>query len=265
MGRLHHLRQSLPLLASQPRVRCIVVDYGCPDDAGGWVEQNHPQVLVVRAVGVGGFNISKARNLGALHATTPWLCFMDADTLVDADFHRHAGAALAAGHFFLADPCPLGLTGLVVCRRDDFSGIGGYDELFSGWGCEDLDLYARLALSGRKQGSFPGDALRVIAHDDSERMRHYETTDRLHSLRINGMYFQIKTDLARLTEVVELPLVDRREIYARVRQLVSANRRTAVKMEIALPWVSGHIQPPGARLGRTISYCSEPLATPSDG
>ena len=112
MGRLDHLRQSLPLLAAQPKLRCIVVDYGCPDGSGHWVEANFPQVQVVRASAVIWFNICKARNLGARHATTPWICFMDADTLIGSDFHRDVVKTLEGRNFVLAGPCPLALSGL---------------------------------------------------------------------------------------------------------------------------------------------------------
>jgi hypothetical protein len=47
-GRLHHLRQSLPLLASQPDCECVVVDYDCPDQTHLWVAEHFPAVRVVR-------------------------------------------------------------------------------------------------------------------------------------------------------------------------------------------------------------------------
>ncbi len=262
MGRLHHLRQSLPRIACQPALHCIVVDYACPDKAGNWVEENFPRVSVVHASGVQYFNVGKARNLGAAFAHTPWLCFMDADTLVGPDFARDVVQLLRGNVFLLAEPCPNELAGMVVCSRDDFTGIGGYDELFSGWGVEDRDLYTRLALKGLEQAFFPADAIRVITHGDAERGRHHEITDHFVSLRINGMYFQIKTDLARLTEVVELPLSDRQAIRERVHRLVLSNPREAVKMDITLPWQTEFTQPPDWRLRRTISYCFEPMTAP---
>jgi len=259
MGRLHHLGQSLPLLATQPGLQCIVVDYGCPDHAGAWVEQNFPGVLVVRAGAVAHFNASKARNLGAPLAQTQWLCFLDADTLVGPAFATDVTQGLRARTFFLADPCPHEMCGMVVCRRDDFFAIGGYDELFTGWGAQDRDLYLRLQLSGCKQAGFPAGEIRMITHGDDERTRHHEIRERFLSLRINGMYLQMKTDLARLTGVAELDLVDRQELYARIRQRVLADPRAAARVDVTLPRRCDFTQPPDWRLARTISYCFEPL------
>lgn len=258
-GRLHHLRQSLPLIVAQPGLHCIVVDYGCPDHTGDWVQRHFPSVKVVRVPAGGPFSISRARNLGAMQAQTAWLCFLDADTLVGPDFHNDVGTVLRDGHFFLADPCPHELAGLVVCRREDFSRIEGYDEIFAGWGCEDRDLYARLGRIGCTQSQFPAHGVRVISHGDDERMRNYDVADRFVSLRVNGMYFQIKNDLARLINKTDLMLADRQELYARIRQRVLADPQAAARMDVTLPAACDFRQPPGWQLRRTISYSFEPL------
>ncbi|MEO8857961.1 MAG: galactosyltransferase-related protein [Burkholderiaceae bacterium] len=260
MGRLHHLQQTLPLIARQPGLKCILVDYGCPDGSGDWVESALPQVQVVRAPRLSHFNVCKARNLGAAHAGTPWLCFMDADTLACPDFFGRVAHGLQDRIVLLADPCPDSLTGLVVCSREDFTRLGGYDELFSSWGTEDRDLYVRLGRSGCTLRKFASDGIKSIEHGDAERMRFSDIEDRFVSLRVNGMYFQIKTDLARLTEVVELPLPDRQAIYTRVRDLVLTHRHTRVKMDITLPVSREFAQPPDWRLGRVVSYAFEPFA-----
>ena len=264
MGRLHHLRESLPAIASQSDLRCVVVDYGCPDGCGGWVAENFPGVQVVQESAVTWFNISKARNLGARHAVTEWLCFVDADTVLGPGFYQTLAPLLKDRHFLLADPCTPELSGLVVCRRDDFDAIGGYDELFSGWGSEDRDLVERLKRSGCILAGVPFQDVRCISHDDEQRTRHHDISDRFLSLRINGLYFQIKTDLARQTEVVELPLADRRNIFSRVRQVVLNNPRAAAQVEVALPMGTDFMQPPGWQLRRTIRYSFEPLAPPTD-
>lgn len=260
MGRLHHLRQSLPLVAAQPGLRCVVVDYGCPDNAGDWVSANFPDVSVVRATAVSRFNVSKARNMGARHSTTRWICFLDADILVAPDFHHTLVAVLRGKSFFLAAPCPHELVGLVACRLEDFTAVGGYDELFEGWGSEDKDLYMRLTRSGCQRSSFAAESIRFIAHDDRDRTRFHDIADRFLSLRINGMYLQIKTDLARQTGAIELDLADRRDLYSRIRELVLSNPDASARMDVTLPPTSDFTQPPGWRLKRTVSYCFEPLA-----
>lgn len=258
MGRLHHLRQSLPLVAAQTRVRCLVVDYACPDDSGSWVESRLPMVQVVRRLAKTRFNISKARNLGASQANTPWVCFMDADTLAGPEVFGRILDVLRDRTFFLADPCPDALSGMVVCRLDDFRAIGGYDELFSGWGSEDRDLYTRLERSGCTRAFFQAQAISMIDHGDAERTRYHRIGDHFLSLRLNGLYFQIKTDLARQTNTVELSLEHRQAIRSRISNLVLSNPHSAVQMEVELPWTTDFMQPPGWQLRRSIRYVFEP-------
>lgn len=260
MGRLAHLQASLPCITAQASMACIVVDYGCPEHAGDWVERHHPGVQVLRAGAVRHFNVGRARNLGAAAVNTPWLCFMDADTLPGPDFGDVLLPRLVMGHFYRADPLPPDLCGMVVCTLQDFRAAGGYDELFEGWGCEDRDLYLRLQRVGCKVATFPAGGLRFIAHDDATRTRHHALADRFLSLRINGMYLQIKNDLALQIGKVDLDPRDRQALYARIRQRVLAQPQQPARMDIDLPAATCFSQPPGWRLHRSIRYSFEPDA-----
>src|SRR5690348_7938147 len=86
MGRLAHLRESLPAAAAQPRAGCVLVDYSCPDRCGNWAEAAFPQVNVVRVAGRSRWNVCEARNAAAAAASAPWLCFFDADVVLDPAF-----------------------------------------------------------------------------------------------------------------------------------------------------------------------------------
>lgn len=257
-GRLGQLQQSLPLLAAQDRLALIVVDYGCPERAGDWVAMHHPQTLVVRGPADTDFNIAHARNLGAAQARTPWLAFVDADILVGASFADDLLGQLQEGCFFQADPCPHELSGLVVCARADFQRIGGYDEVFQGWGTEDRDLYARLERAGCRRRQFSAPGVRALPHDDAQRTRFHAIPDRFVSLRINGMYFQIKHDLCRLSGLIDLPLQDRLSLYAKVRAMVLDRPAEACQIDAQLPARCDFMQPPDWRLRRTIRYRFEP-------
>lgn len=257
-GRLGQLQQSLPLLAAQDRLALIVVDYGCPERAGDWVAVHHPKALVVRGPADTDFNIAHARNLGAAQARTPWLAFVDADILVGASFADDLAGRLEDACFFQPDPCPHELSGLVVCPREDFLRIGGYDEVFRGWGTEDRDLYARLERAGCRRRQFSAGGMRALAHGDAQRTRFHAITDRFLSLRINGMYFQIKHDLSRLSGLIDLPLQDRLALYDQVRRLVLDNPGEPCQIDARLPARCDFMQPPDWRLRRTIRYRFEP-------
>jgi glycosyltransferase involved in cell wall biosynthesis len=78
-GRLNHIKETLPLMAAQNPDEIIVVDYGCPDGTGDWVEANFPVVKVVRIDDDPGFCVSRARNRGAAKSACDLICFIDAD------------------------------------------------------------------------------------------------------------------------------------------------------------------------------------------
>jgi len=168
MGRLAHLQQTMPRIVGQPDVDCVVVDYACPEGAGGWVAAHHPKVSVMRVEGETHFNASRARNLGAKAADAPWLGFFDADVLLSPDFANTVVPGLAPGHFYRADRLSAQTWGSIICHRDDFQAVSGYDETYVGWGGEDDDLFALLRLAGRRQADLSGAAAR---RDRAQRRR----------------------------------------------------------------------------------------------
>lgn len=216
-GRLAHLRQSLPRLVTQPGFSCVVVDYDCPDGTAAWVEANYPQVRVVRVTGEPGFNASRARNAGASVARAPWLGFFDADILLDPGFADAVLPTLEPGAFYRADHLSRQSWGSIICSRDDFAAVGGYDEAYSGWGGEDDDLVAMLAMTGRRAAAFPARLLGEIAHSDAQRTRFHRVKAYRSSSRVNQSYLRIKLDLQRLLGR-PLPLDDRIALYGEVER-----------------------------------------------
>ena len=219
-GRLAHLKQTLPLVVDQPEVSCVVVDYDCPDNTADWVVANFPQVTVLRVTGEAGFNAARARNLGARAANAPWLAFFDADILWSPQLAATVIPRLEVGHFYRADPLTLQSWGSIICHRQDFAEIGGYDEAFAGWGGEDDDLLARLAMLGRVSKGFPAFLVDEISHADDARVRFHEVKDRAVQRRINALYFQIKLDAMRLMGDT-LSLETRQALFGEVRRAIS--------------------------------------------
>jgi len=135
-GRLAHLRQSLPLMLEQGADEVIVVDYGCPEGTADWVKKNYPQVKIVRVDDDPGFCLSCARNAGARAVKSDWICFIDADILVQPGFVAWMRNQLEPNSFYRTpmidgkwDAC-----GSFIVSRVAFERIGGYDEVFRGWG-----------------------------------------------------------------------------------------------------------------------------------
>ncbi|MCC7225365.1 MAG: glycosyltransferase [Burkholderiaceae bacterium] len=256
-GRLHHLRQSLPLLTRQPDSECIVVDYDCPDHSHLWVSEHFPQVRVIHVKDSSLFNISHARNLGAQNTTAPWLCFVDADILVAEDFAEKLTPALRDGFYYRPLPISWEKWGTHLCARGDFQRVEGYDEVMQGWGGEDNDLYRRLEELGCRPAGFPGDLVSSIQHGNEERTRHYEIRDRWVNQRINAFYLQIKYDVARHMKTTSLPPASRQTIYAEVRRSLLrdiAQGAAISRFEVALPDHGEVRLTPGWTLRRRVVY-----------
>jgi len=197
-GRLRHLQQTLPLMVCQPLTEVVVVDYGCPQGTAAWVRANFPAVRVVEVTDDPGFNLSRARNIGARTAMTPWLLFVDADVIVGAELGEWIRAGLVPGNFYLTQAFGRSdLSGSFFCPRKAFEAVGGYDEAITGWGGEDEDLYIRLKTSGCLLNSYPDGLFTAISHGDDERLA-YTSAGRQELHVIQHWYSSMKYDLTAL-------------------------------------------------------------------
>jgi glycosyltransferase involved in cell wall biosynthesis len=230
MGRLAHLQQSLPSVAKQPRSTCVVVDYSCPQKCGDWVEKEYPQVKVPRVTGQTRFSASRARNFGAQAGDAPWLCFFDADVILDDHFADRILPLLGPGSFFTPQPWVKELMGTFLCSRDDFVRAGGYDEVFHGWGSEDRDLYTRFALLGLTNRAFPSDWLRSIPHGDELRVENHDIKDLPATQAINFLYMAAKLDLMKL-QARTLSLPERQNLYKEAGKIVNHWLQTGKEAE----------------------------------
>jgi glycosyltransferase involved in cell wall biosynthesis len=219
-GRLHHLKQTLPALVRLNPAEIIVVDYNCPDATADWVEANYPQVKVVRVTDDPGFCLPRARNLGAAQSTSPWLCFIDADILVDKGWLGWMAAHADSQHFYLPSKhngkyLPE-IAGTFLCPRQAFEACNGYDEAFRGWGGEDIDLYTRLPIeAGVRAAEYPNSFVNPINHADDERTTYHSIKDvRIQGL-INSCYVKTKRHLLE-TSIRDIPFETRRTMLGTI-------------------------------------------------
>lgn len=241
-GRLAHLQESLPRMLAQPDCECIVVDYDCPQGAASWVACNHPGARIVKAEREPLFRPGHARNLGAAAAVAPWLAFVDADTLLAPDYVATIFDRIAAGRYYRPAPLQRDLWGNVVCERDAFGRVGGYDDVMIGWGAEDDDLYLRLGFAGCRAAEFPASLLATIPHDDTQRVRFMDVADRWLNQRAHALYCRIKYDLMRQSGQAVLPPDVRRALYAEVRRTVvedATHNKQSSQFTVHLPVETG--------------------------
>jgi glycosyltransferase involved in cell wall biosynthesis len=240
-NRLHHLKQTLPLTAGQPDCEVIVVDYDCEHGTGDWVEKEHPEVRVVRVADAPDFHLARARNVGAEAARGSYLCFVDADCLVQGNLSPLVDKPANSGSFYLAGSDTLGLGGFLMCGKDVFEEIGGYDEAFVGWGGEDRDMVRRLEMAGQTAQKLPAELLSIIQHGDEERQlgENHPAGNLIKPQTglVNYVYQEIKLDLMRIGNS-QLPLEQRQKIYqAIVSSYLNAlsNGDKAFTVRIGLP------------------------------
>jgi len=201
-GRLHHLRQTLPRMLASGADEVVVVDYGCPDGTGDWVERHCPGARVLRVDDDPGFCLARARNLGARAAHGDWFAFVDGDVMIAPGWVDWMRQHLGAGHFYRAGPIDgtrhPETWGTAICARRDFESVGGYDEAFRSWGGEDSDLYLRLEQRGVVESDYPPHFVEAITHGDDERTTWSELKSRDANLIVNRCYTAAKQQLTAL-------------------------------------------------------------------
>ena len=95
-GRLDHLKQTLPLMAAVEDARCVVVDYGCPQGSGRWVQEHFPQVQVEFVTDDDEFCLARARNIGAKAVTSPWDDVRERNAELRSSMEEFASGPVAA-------------------------------------------------------------------------------------------------------------------------------------------------------------------------
>jgi len=193
-GRLHHLKQTLPLLAAQALIEVTVVDYACPDGTAVWVRENFPRVKVIEVTDDPDFCLARARNIGLKAANTPWLLFIDADVMIGEGLSDWVENNLKPGGLYLNSKFGSELSGTFFCPRVAAERVDGYDESIRGWGGEDEDIYTRLMKSGLQRRNYPDTLFSAIHHSDEERFPCWGTDRRIQML-VNHWYLAMKYDL----------------------------------------------------------------------
>jgi glycosyltransferase involved in cell wall biosynthesis len=215
-GRLAHLKVTLPTLMALPDCEVVVVDYDCPQGAGDWVQSNFPQAKVVRVADRPHFKAAEARNRGVAAATAPWFFLVDADVAVAPTFIAAVAPLLRRGVFLQPTPLLHELNGTLVVASRDLAAIDGYDEVFEGWGGEDVDVVKSLEQTGRQADTFPAQLLTTIPHGDELRGRYHAISNPRDNYMVNSLYRRVKTDLRTLG--IDLTEELRRGVYAQIRR-----------------------------------------------
>lgn len=218
-GRLEHLRRTLPVFLSFPDTETVVVDYGCPQQTAEVVKAEFPAAKLVKVNDDPGFNVGRARNLGAAKASGDVLLFFDADMIVSPRLMDDVAARMTGNIYGLFKPGKGNdLRGSFVVSRSDFEHVGGYDDLMEGYAGEDMELYSRLNDSGVARMELDNGLVEIIEHSDELRSRYHKLPKDLAFL-VGLFYRHFTRMLRRTTDRVQLERKTRSDIYKQVRSL----------------------------------------------
>jgi hypothetical protein len=171
MGRLEHLKQSLPKFAAQ--FPTVMVDWSCPEKSGDWAS-TIDNVIVVNVPGKKHFSQSGSRNAGGhiVYDIDPkaWVLFLDADVLLPDGFREKLESAMTSDDV-------MGITygggstfGQILCKAKDFIAVNGYNEALSDtYGGEDTIFRMKIRLLGRKVIYMP--KYDMLSHSDEMRFK----------------------------------------------------------------------------------------------
>jgi glycosyltransferase involved in cell wall biosynthesis len=176
-GRLDFLRESLPAVMLQTSFYTFdvtVVDYGCPDGTYDWLQAQHPGVRAVLVKDCTEFfNLSRARNIGALASQSPLIAFCDADVIPGPIWLQAMADQLQEPQVVMTHPqWRRGGCGICLARRQTFMDIRGFDEDLEGWGYEDIDFRNR-ALKAGVVATYDPALFTVRHHSRSARVKFY--------------------------------------------------------------------------------------------
>lgn len=236
MGRLDHLKESLPRMLEQPDAEVIVVDWSCPQNTTDYVAKHFPKARVVKVEGKEVFSNWAARNAGAGEAKGAVLIFCDADTVLQPNALEWIGDQLKPGTFghfsrnattkFNTTRLRLGynqLRGFHAVPAQAFRKFGGYDDVLEGYAAgADTDLETRMVIFGFKRLVIDPEIVeRVVEHDNEDRFRHHKMAIRT-SYAAGYFYRKAKTALIRMRRVPNLPLPLRKNMYDAAKKAAAA-------------------------------------------
>ena len=183
MNRLEHIRETLIKNMEDNYlvgdVEFVLLDYNSTDGLEQWCAANLKPYIdsgflhYYKTTEPTAYNRSHSRNMAFRLAHAEIVCNLDADNFLGKEFAEymlelfsHQNDIFCTSTYAVKD-----VTGRICLRKNDFIRVRGYNEAFTGYGFEDLDLYDRLIRTGLKQVFFHNiDFYKAISHTDTHRL-----------------------------------------------------------------------------------------------
>lgn len=199
-NRKRYLVRALPTMQRQKYddYEIVVVDYNCPQGTKEWVDSlgNFRTSCIKANVGINEWGLSAARNLGYKYAKGEYLCFLDADTILQPTFLSSCmstiGEGFMSGGRIHKTKEIWRVSGCCIVSRKMFEEVCGYNEELVSWGGEDMCLYRRLQEKGYKQQLFNFNLIYSMPHGDNIRNEYHGNKDVQETNRTNHEISAVK-------------------------------------------------------------------------
>jgi len=177
MNRLDHLRSTAQHVAAWPgHQEHLIVDWSSAVPVRREQLPADPRIRLLRVEGEASWNLCRAYNFAVAQARRDWILKLDADAWPTEAFDQMAVVRRLFGDGQdLEGRCAFGSgldgrKGQFLMRRRLFAAVGGFNEHLVGYGFDDKDLQARLAVhTGLPPSALPEAWIGVIPHTDAER------------------------------------------------------------------------------------------------
>lgn len=191
-NRTHDLKRVMPSLvraaAFSPPVEVLILDYDSQDDLAQYMATvQSPSIAYRKYEHPTPYHMAHARNLSVLASHGEYFVISSTDISVAENFFATVRALIHTHQPTWLSPSRY--KGVIVCKREEFLRIGGYDERIEFYGCDDREIEARLVRSGGKHVEYPWQLLQVIRTPNEEKIKNYRLS-------------LSKAEMSRLTHVV---------------------------------------------------------------
>lgn len=191
-GRANHLERTLPmnLLDNYDFGDAVVVvlDYNSRDHLGDYLYSRHRadmkrgRLAAYRFTEPTRFRMAHAKNLahrlGMMEGANV-LVNLDADNYTGRGFAQylcrqfHDNERIFLWANMVKGKMDRGISGRIAVRPEAFVSVGGYDERFESWSCDDKDINLRLRMNDWEGREIEEQYLSAILHNDRVRFRDY--------------------------------------------------------------------------------------------
>ena len=185
MNRVEHIKSTLYkniqdnyLLGD---VEFVLLDYNSSDGLSEWIEKNFSEYIrdgiltYYKTFTPKTYDRSHSRNMAFKLANAQLVCNLDADNFLGEGFASFLIEEFKQKEniFYTSNHHLRDVIGRVCMRKKDFLQVRGYNEIFRGYGFEDVELIVRLGRSGLKHKIFNNlQYYGAIQHPHEYRLSH---------------------------------------------------------------------------------------------